>query len=317
MTKRLAPNASLNLWSKAGGMCARCKTRLLLSFRDKIGKIKIGKIGEEAHIISRKSKGPRGHQKEDRIDDVDSEENVILLCKNCHSTIDRDQSSYSPQKLLDIKEEHEKSIREVFHQSTTQEKEEWMIKGSGKTEIRICSNINEVLIEAVTSEKFEEISPTKWRCSSTSFKYKELKTDSLVDFMSVDSFLDSEFGIEDNSFYILEYTYDPWNEPLFVPFIKRIYSFLPYKENIELLFQPTHYKEDLEGFIKILDRQNKSSEEKEKALYGIRDIGIKNPSLAERVIKLYSGKNWCDGAIAESAADIMKELSTARKLPRN
>lgn len=92
------------LWSKSGNKCALCHTDL---FRD--GENGSYNIGEECHIISEKPNGPR-HK--DGIDDYDTYNNLILLCKNHHRAIDDpvNLTKYSIGYLIDKKSEHEKWV---------------------------------------------------------------------------------------------------------------------------------------------------------------------------------------------------------------
>lgn len=64
-------------------------------------------IGEIAHICASKKGGPRfdpNLSKKDR----DSYKNLILLCPNHHTIIDKESSIYTVDKLKKMKEEHEK-----------------------------------------------------------------------------------------------------------------------------------------------------------------------------------------------------------------
>lgn len=70
------------------------------------------KIGEMAHIIARQEAGPRGR---DSISSGrDDYENLILLCPNHHSEVDKDAASYPPEKLYRIKNEHEIFVRQAL-----------------------------------------------------------------------------------------------------------------------------------------------------------------------------------------------------------
>lgn len=67
------------LWANSGNRCATCDTELI----DKYNNI----IGEEAHIISSKPNGPRGNTLIAQ-SEIDSYENLILLCPNHHTEIE-------------------------------------------------------------------------------------------------------------------------------------------------------------------------------------------------------------------------------------
>lgn len=66
-------------------------------------------LGEMAHVIARQSGGPRGTQTASN----DSYENLILLCPNHHTEIDKAPSgTYTAEAILGWKHEHEKRIAE-------------------------------------------------------------------------------------------------------------------------------------------------------------------------------------------------------------
>lgn len=66
-------------------------------------------IGEQAHIISSKPNGPRGNipiaQSE-----IDSYENLILLCPTHHAEIDKNVDYWTVEKLKEIKNRHEEVV---------------------------------------------------------------------------------------------------------------------------------------------------------------------------------------------------------------
>lgn len=85
------------LYSLSAGRCNMCGLELVE---------KEVHIGEMAHIIAKKSKGPRG---KDIVED-NSYDNLILLCPNDHSIVDKASHLYPVEHLQKIKEDFEKSI---------------------------------------------------------------------------------------------------------------------------------------------------------------------------------------------------------------
>jgi hypothetical protein len=69
-------------------------------------------IAEKAHIYSFSSEGPRGH---DGIGTINSIDNLILVCHQCHRKIDKeaDGGRYTPTLLGRMKTEHEARIQRV------------------------------------------------------------------------------------------------------------------------------------------------------------------------------------------------------------
>ena len=86
------------LWGLAGGRCSICErhhaeTPLV-----------------EAHIVARKESGFRGDAPLP-LDQRDQYDNRILLCPNCHATIDTDVKAWPVERLKQVKAEHEGRVR--------------------------------------------------------------------------------------------------------------------------------------------------------------------------------------------------------------
>ena len=71
-------------------------------------------IGDECHIISKKSNGPRSSQNNNS--NFDIYDNLILLCKIHHKQIDDQPIHFTIDYLKTIKEEHEKWIRDTLNE---------------------------------------------------------------------------------------------------------------------------------------------------------------------------------------------------------
>jgi len=93
----------LRLFSDAAGHCQRpeCLDRL---FPVEMGGDK--HIAEMAHVIPHGEKGPRHADRPAENFDVDSSENLLLLCPTCHTKIDKDPDAFSRALLLDWKQNH-------------------------------------------------------------------------------------------------------------------------------------------------------------------------------------------------------------------
>lgn len=96
-----------DLFGLAAGRCSICKIPVVQ--RDV-------KIGEMAHIIAKRKAGARGglpFQGE-----INGYKNLILLCPNHHTEVDNNEDAYPPERLHQLKDEHEAYVRQVFaHQS--------------------------------------------------------------------------------------------------------------------------------------------------------------------------------------------------------
>ncbi len=100
------------LWAKSGNRCAICRQELIMTNDNQSD----FNIGEECHIVSSKPSGPRH---ESGWENYDVYENLILLCRNHHKTID-DISNillFPKESLIKIKSKHEAWVKEEL--STT------------------------------------------------------------------------------------------------------------------------------------------------------------------------------------------------------
>lgn len=86
------------LFGNSAGRCNICNQQLVE------GDIH---IGEMAHIIAKNIKGPRGNIS---CENINSHHNLILLCPTHHSLVDADPVQYPPERLIELKQEHEKNV---------------------------------------------------------------------------------------------------------------------------------------------------------------------------------------------------------------
>lgn len=103
------------LWGKSGGRCAFEGCGMELSDDDIV-------LGEQAHIIAKSSVGPRGDN------DLDAKArekycNLILLCSNHHTLIDKSSGKYPVDYLLGMKERHERWVSDRLNNGVA-----WKIK---------------------------------------------------------------------------------------------------------------------------------------------------------------------------------------------
>ena len=108
---RAHPNAQtkLRLFSDSGGYCQNPDCQRTLFINDEKGL----HIGEMAHIFAALNNGPRP------IDTLTDEQrghydNIVLLCPNCHSTIDKDADTYTDAVIRRWKLEHAEKLKATF-----------------------------------------------------------------------------------------------------------------------------------------------------------------------------------------------------------
>lgn len=94
------------LWGRSGGRCAICWERLSIDAKTAT---KSFPLGEQAHIVGEKDDSPRGDSVL-TLEERNSYSNLILLCPNHHTEIDKNVEDYPVEKLHKIKDNHERRV---------------------------------------------------------------------------------------------------------------------------------------------------------------------------------------------------------------
>lgn len=113
VTRKVKPQVQLLLWARAAGHCQfeGCKLDVTEHHVSKTP----GNYADKAHIVAFRKQGPRGNTL-NRPDDVNSIENLMLLCLGCHRHIDRHIAENPRHKLEAIKRAHEDHVRAAMAQ---------------------------------------------------------------------------------------------------------------------------------------------------------------------------------------------------------
>jgi hypothetical protein len=100
------------LWGRAAGRCEFDDCNRIL-FRSSVTQEQVNHA-EKAHIYSFSESGSRGHDGVSD-DELNAHENLILVCHECHRTIDQQQDGgrYTPELLRGMKDRHERRIEIV------------------------------------------------------------------------------------------------------------------------------------------------------------------------------------------------------------
>ncbi len=96
------------LWGRSGNRCAVCQNELVVNATS-VDDESI--VGDECHIISSRPNGPRYDPSYPQ-EKLDAYENLILLCRVHHKTIDDQCESYTVDKLRQLKVNHERWVSE-------------------------------------------------------------------------------------------------------------------------------------------------------------------------------------------------------------
>ena len=111
VTRYVKPKVERELWGRAAGRCQFNSCNRLL-YKSPVTQEQVN-ISEKAHIYSFSKAGPRGWgplvPSNGQINDLP---NLMLVCQDCHDTIDQDKKGerYPPELLAKWKEEHEKRV---------------------------------------------------------------------------------------------------------------------------------------------------------------------------------------------------------------
>lgn len=102
------------LRTRAGNKCSICKNPLVIDKPD----ISVALRGEMAHIVGEKPTAARG-KSDLTLKERNTYSNLILLCKNHHEEIDKNEKSFSIEKLHKIKSDHEQWVEETLSEKST------------------------------------------------------------------------------------------------------------------------------------------------------------------------------------------------------
>lgn len=111
--RHISPTERYMLWGRAAGRCQfRGCNKPLWKHPETQEAVN---IAEAAHIYSFSEDGPRGNKEIDT-KDLNTSQNLLLACHDCHKTIDTEQASgvhYSVEILKGWKAEHENRVERV------------------------------------------------------------------------------------------------------------------------------------------------------------------------------------------------------------
>lgn len=107
MGRSIGRNLERKLWGDCAGFCQNpeCHDYLLGNVQgDRIN------LAEVAHIIGYGKSGPRSLVKFEEYADVNGEQNLIMLCKKCHHTVDVLEEKFTAVQMRSWKVSHAKNI---------------------------------------------------------------------------------------------------------------------------------------------------------------------------------------------------------------
>ncbi len=114
VTRHISPTVERELWARSAGRCQFPTCNRLL-YKSPVTQERVN-ISEKAHIYSFSPRGPRGRGPfRHRVTGLNDTGNLMLVCHDCHKTIDADEAGdrYSGALLRQWKGEHETRIARV------------------------------------------------------------------------------------------------------------------------------------------------------------------------------------------------------------
>ena len=152
------PYVKLQLFADSGGYCQNptCNIALFQSFGESNFH-----LAEMAHMIGASNEGPRTSQSLN-LEEKGMFENLILLCPNCHTKIDKAETEFPDLLLKTWKAKHSKKIKNLFGIKKFRNRE------SARSAIKKIMLENKVIFDTVgplTDERFnpESENPKKWK----------------------------------------------------------------------------------------------------------------------------------------------------------
>src|SRR5688572_14337293 len=133
------------VWVRDGGCCSftECQRRLVTDAEPGVhGAV----IGDLAHIVASSADGPRGG-KPPPGGEIDGADNLMLMCPTHHSQIDQQTGEYTVERLLQIKEDHERWVRERL---SPEEK----FAGASAPEKTVVEDVHSTLLPVVAYPRF-------------------------------------------------------------------------------------------------------------------------------------------------------------------
>lgn len=95
------------LWGRSGNRCAICKRELILDATSNDDK---SIVGDECHIVAKEPRSPRSNPNFP-VNELNSYDNLILLCKVHHKIVDDQETTYTVKVLRERKRQHVEYVR--------------------------------------------------------------------------------------------------------------------------------------------------------------------------------------------------------------
>ena len=102
------------LWGRAANRCSICRVELT---QDAKAHDAAFALGEQAHIVGEKEHAPRGKSPL-TLEERNSYHNIILLCPNHHTEVDKNEADWPVETMHLTKSKHQLWVRETLGEAT-------------------------------------------------------------------------------------------------------------------------------------------------------------------------------------------------------
>ena len=295
------------LWTRAGNQCAfpGCRQELVEKVQD-VGPDIV--VGEEAHIVSRSRKGPRGCEPIPQ-EGVDSYTNIILLCPTHHNIVDSAPDIYTKQCMIDMKSAHEQRVR--FNQL------------SDGYLLEVAATVPNAIGKAVNcwqmGGSIVRLDHDHWRAAGVRIGQIDLHATEDVHWLfdSSEAEPDIEYWPSGSKFYVIQETF-LYDEKRFAPFVKHEFDLtkMPASSQVELLLDadPSLVVKipDIVKEIGSIDRGD-YSDRLDVLLFQMWRAGLSDPIRVCEEFLRFKGAWWCSGANSEGVTSMSRELALVQR----
>lgn len=178
--KGLTEKENIALWVASGGRCAICNKELIWEEDRGV----IINLADKAHIIAHSDDGPRGGINLSHFgltaDDLDSINNLMLLCKNHHKIVDDCPEKFPADRLFKLKNDHASSIKRKLDKQSSSLAVIHRTMDDTPFSINLAKNEDVLLLgQTEHREKFKEFSTEGWEAAKKRTKgfYEQVKSD--------------------------------------------------------------------------------------------------------------------------------------------
>ena len=302
------------LWGKAAAHCSLPDCRGVLILSAQAGNDPDAIVGEEAHIWASSTNGPRGDE-DGAPEDRDDYSNLILLCRNCHRKVDTHIQEYSTQRLLQIKKSHELWVGQELRASV----QEFAPVAHPLEFSDSCEGFEASQAWAMSSHSFVvctlghqiQIGAARWQATGVIIKSINLQRGVKTHLFMSEADPTVEYWMSRDGFHVVQYAYDPDAQKA-LPFVERIFAESGGRivERIEVS-ERHHELHSLESLLQVLDseRQDVTFDEIEYAIFRLREVAKTSPELVMDAAQERRSAWWCDGAVAQSLSELVREVN--------